>query len=427
MGTKQFAKQERNMYEKITLPNGARIVYEHMEGVRSAALGFWVGVGSRYEAEGRGGSAHFIEHMLFKGTERRTAAQLAEETDALGGQMNAYTTRDNTCFFTRVLDTHLRRGSDVLVDMFFNSRFDAEDVEAEKSVISEEIGMYEDNPEDVAAEALLKNSFPGALGRPVLGTDEELKGHSAESLKTFWRTNYVAPRVVAAVAGSFTDGDIDFLASALSSLKSELPAPPEPSAYTPSFTVREKSVEQNQLVLGFPGLTTASEERCAMQILSGILGGGSSSRLFQSVRERHGLCYSIYSFTAGFEDTGLFAVATATSKETEEQALMLTLEELRRVRDEGVTAEELERAREQITSSILMSLESTSSRMNRIGFGETYLGAALPVDELIERYGAVTLSELRDLAGRVLDFNRISFSAVGQVGDGETYRRIIYA
>ena len=411
------------MYEKITLPNGARVVFERMEGVRSVSLGIWVGAGSRFERAEEGGSAHFIEHMLFKGTATRTAAQLAEEADALGGQLNAYTTRDNTCFYTRVLDTHLPRAAEVLADMFFRSRFDEADVESEKGVILEEIDMYEDTPEDVAAENLLAGCFPGALGRPVLGTEETLAGLSGRSLRAFMERTYTAPRIAVALAGSFTDADVDAVARIFAQMPPAEHTEPERSAYAPCLTLREKAVEQNQLVLGFPGLETASEERFAMQLFSNILGGSSSSRLFQTVREKHGLCYSIYSFTAGYQDTGLFAVALAANRQSERRALGLTIDELRRIRDEGVTAAELGRAREQVTASILMSLESSASRMNRLGYGELFLPrGALTPDELIERYEAVTLADVRSLAQRTLDFRRASLSAVGRVADGEEYR-----
>ena len=411
------------MYEKITLPNGARVVFERMEGVRSVSLGIWVGAGSRFERAEEGGSAHFIEHMLFKGTETRTAAQLAEEADSLGGQLNAYTTRDNTCFYTRVLDTHLPRAAEVLADMFFRSRFDEADVENEKGVIGEEIDMYEDTPEDVAAENLLAGCFPGALGRPVLGTEETLAGLSGRSLRAFMERTYTAPRIAVALAGSFTDADVDAVARIFAQMPPAERGEPERSAYAPCLTLREKAVEQNQLVLGFPGLETASEERFAMQLFSNILGGSSSSRLFQTVREKHGLCYSIYSFTAGYQDTGLFAVALAANRQSERRALGLTIDELRRIRDDGVTAAELGRAREQVTASILMSLESSASRMNRLGYGELFLPrGALTPDELIERYEAVTLADVRSLAQRTLDFRRASLSAVGRVADGEEYR-----
>ena len=406
------------MYERITLPNGARIVCEHMDAVRSASLGIWVGAGSRYEKYSEAGSAHFIEHMLFKGTSQYTAAQLAERMDAVGGQMNAYTTRDNTCFYARVLDTHLSLATDTLCAMFFDSRFDEADVENEKGIIQEEIDMYEDTPEDVAAERLIGGCFPGALGRPVLGRSSSLARQTGESLRDFMSRHYAAPRVVAALSGSFSDADVEELARRFSAMPAAKPKKPERSAYRPCLTVRRKATEQNQLVLGFPGLETASGERFAMQLLSGILGGNASSRLFQTLREKHGLCYSVYSFTAGFEDTGLFAVAAATNRDTEAAQLV-------HYDAEGVTEDELSRAREQVKASILMSLESTGSRMNRLGYGELFLGGALSPDELIERYDAVTREDVLALARRCLAPETMSFSAAGRVAREEKYSSIL--
>ena len=234
-----------------------------------------------------------------------------------------------------------------------------------------------------------------------------------------------APRIAAALAGSFTDADVDSIASIFAAMPAAGSAAPERAEYTPCMALREKAVEQNQLVIGFPGLKTASDGRFAMQLFSSILGGSSSSRLFQTVREKNGLCYSIYSFTAGYEDTGLFAVALAANRQSEERALRLTVDELRHIRDGGVTAAELDRAREQVTASILMSLESSASRMNRLGYGELFLGGALTPDELIARYEAVTLGDVRDIAGRTLDFRRASLSAVGRVSAEEKYRELL--
>ncbi len=413
------------MYERIVLPNGARVVCEHMDGVRSASLGIWVGAGSRYEKYSEAGSAHFIEHMLFKGTGQYTAAQLAERMDAVGGQMNAYTTRDNTCFYARVLDSHLPLATDTLCSMFFDSKFDEADVENEKGIIQEEIDMYEDTPEDVAAERLLAGCFPGALGRPVLGRAASLRRMTGGSLRGFMARHYTAPRVVAALSGSFADSDVEELVRRFSAMPASMPERPNASAYRPCLTLRKKATEQNQLVLGFPGLETASSERFALQLLSGILGGNASSRLFQTLREKYGLCYSVYSFTAGFEDTGLFAIAAATNRETEERALRVIMDELHRFLDGGASEDELSRAREQVKATILMGLESTSARMNRLGFGELFLGGALAPDELIERYDAVTGEELLALARRLLAAETMSFSAAGRVAGEEKYSSIL--
>lgn len=413
------------MYQKITLPSGVRIAFEHMEGVRSASVGIWVGVGSRFEKTTEAGNAHYIEHMLFKGTSRYTAAQLAEVMDAVGGQINAYTTRDSTCFYARVLDTHLQLAINVLADMFFDSKFDEEDTGNERGIILEEIDMYEDTPEDVAAERLIGACFPGPLGRPVLGRPAALARQTGASLRAFMNRSYIAPRVVVALGGSFTDADVALITRRFSVMKKARDTRPAPSAYTPAFIARKKATEQNQLVFGFPGLPIDSPDRFALQLFSGILGGNASSRLFQSVREQCGLCYSIYSFTSGFAETGLVGIATATNRETEARAVARIMEELRRLRDDGVTREELDRSREQVKASLLMSLESTASRMNRLGYGELFMGGPLSADEIIARYDAVSRDDVHTAAARILDFDRMSLSAVGRVGTTDYYRGLV--
>jgi len=413
------------MYEKKVLPNGVRIIFERMESVRSAAVGIWVGVGSRYEASAEAGAAHFIEHMLFKGTSRYTASQLAEAMDAVGGQVNAFTTRDSTCFHARVLDTHLSLAIDILADMFFDSNFSEADAAGERGIILEEIDMYEDTPEDVVAEELFRVSFPGTLGKPVLGRPDSLSGLTGTALRAFKDAKYTGSRIVVSLGGSFSDEDIARIERRFSVLPAAPVAPCTPDEYTTAFAIRKKATEQNHLILGFPGLSTASEDRFAMQLFSNILGGNASSRLFQTVREKHGLCYSIYSFSAAFADTGLFGVAVAMSRDTEKKAAALIMEELRRMREDGVTPEELSRSREQMKSALLMSLESTASRMNRLGYGELFLDGPLTAEELIGRYDAVTRDDVLAIARRSLDFGRMSFSAVGRTEDEGYYRETL--
>lgn len=413
------------MYEKITLENGVRIVYEHMPHVRSACVGIWVGTGSRNEKSTQSGAAHFIEHMLFKGTKTRTAAQLAGEMDAIGGQINAYTTRESTCYYARVLDIHLDKAVELLGDMFFSSNFDPADIDNERGVINEEIDMYDDEPEDMVAERLIFRSFKGQLGRPVLGTPASLKKLGAEQLREFMDENYIAPRVVISLSGSFDMTHLAQIRQLFSAMPERKSRKTRACEYTPSFTLKRKSTEQNHLCLGFRGLPSGDERRFTMQILSSVLGSGMSSRLFQTVREQHGLCYSVYSFNASFKDTGLFGIATALSAETEGRAIELILGELDKFRSGGVTAEELSRAREQSKAGVLMSLESTSSRMNRLGFGELVMGRSLSADELITRYDAVTEDDVLALAQDVLKSEMMSFSAVGRVASPERYRQLL--
>jgi len=413
------------MYEMITLPNGVRIAFEKMDNVRSAAVGIWVGVGSRHEKASENGATHFIEHMLFKGTDKYSAQELAAAMDGIGGQINAYTTRESTCYYARVPDYHLDKAIEILSDMFFNPRFDQADVDSERGVILEEIDMYEDSPEDMVVEKMLAKCFTGSLGRPILGKPSTLSAMTGEDLRKFKERRYIAPRVVVALCGRFEDSHIKMIQENFSALEKRKDAGLRGSVYIPCFTVKRKSIEQNHLCLGFPGVSIGSEERFAMNLMSTMLGGGMSSRLFQTIREKHGLCYSIYSFTSSFADTGLFGVTTAVGRETEQKALSLIMEELKRFREEGVTQIELDRAREQAKSNILMSLESTSSRMNRLGSGVLHLGESLDPDELIRRFDAVTREDILRLARKVLDFDEMSFSAVGRVGDADAYRQVL--
>lgn len=415
------------MYEKITLDNGVRIVSEKMPQVRSAAVGIWVGTGSRYEKSSENGSAHFIEHMLFKGTQRHTASELAEVFDGIGGQINAFTTRESTCFYARVLDSHLDTAINLLSDMFFESKFRQEDIDNERGVILEEIDMYDDSPEDLVAERLLAKSFRGALGRPVLGKPRALEAADRDSLLGFMAANYSAPRTVIALCGSFTDDHLRLIGDRFSRMQKTRAVKPQKSAYVQSFTTKRKPTEQNHLCAAFPGLTSSDPERFAFQLMSNILGGGMSSRLFQTIREKHGLCYSVYAFTASFSDTGLFGVQAATGGETEERALRLIMDELRLIIDGGVTDDELHRAREQAKSNIVMTLESTSSRMNKLGSGELFLGGSLTADELIEKYDAVTREDILNVTRRLLRFDEMSFSAVGRVGSEDKYRELLTA
>ena len=409
-------------YEKRTLPNGVRILTEHVPAVRSAALGIYVGAGSRQEKAAENGAAHFIEHMLFKGTARRTAADLAGEMDAVGGQINAYTTKESTCFYARVLDTHLPQAADILCDMFFSSRFDETDVETERGVVLEEIGMYEDNPEDLSAERLAAGVYHGsALARPILGRKATLEKMTGAWLKEYMASHYLAGDIVVALAGSFTQRDADDLAARFAAMPAGGLPQPRAAAYTPCITVKKKAIEQNHLTLAFPGLPYGDSRRFALQLLSSILGSGMSSRLWQQVREKRGLCYSIYTYGAGHAETGVFAIYTALGRETESQALETICATVRDFADHGPAPEELERARELSKANVLMGLESTQSRMSALGRGTLLQGRPLTTDEVIQAYNAVTAEDVRALAQELFQFPQASLSVVGRVGGEEDY------
>ena len=411
------------MYEKITLPNGVRILHENIPHVRSVSMGIWVAVGSRHEKAAESGASHFIEHMFFKGTKTRTAAELAALMDGIGGQINAFTTKECTCFHGRVLDTHLPALVDILGDMFFNSSFDEADVENERGVIFEEIDMYSDTPDDLVSERLSVAVYKGhSLGRPILGKKSTLAGMSGDSLRGYKDKNYTGGRVVIALSGNYTADDIKLICDAFSQVPGGKGAKIAPPQYYPSVTVKRKALEQNHLCLGFDGLCVIDEERFTLQLLSEIFGGGMSSRLFQSVREKRGLCYSIYSYGTSYMDSGIFSVYTALGKDTEAVALDVIRDEIKLLLNDGVTAAELLRAREQVKSNILLGLESTSARMNRLGRNELYLNRVPTPEETIAAYDAVTEDGILSLARRIFDYNKLSFSAVGRVETADAYK-----
>ena len=414
------------MQERLSLPNGVRIITEHIPTVRSAALGIWVGTGSRHEKASESGAAHFIEHMVFKGTHSRTASEIAELTDAIGGQINAYTTKEITCFYARALDIHLEQAMDILCEMVFSSRFAEEDVATERGVILEEIGMYEDTPDDLCAERLFGAIYKGsALGRPILGRPSALGKLTGEYLRGYQKSHYRGGDVVVSLAGSFPPGFTDKLKERFAFLPAGREAPSKPVVYIPAVTAKKKSIEQNHLTLAMPGLPFGSPERFTLQLLSSILGGGMSSRLFQQVRERQGLCYSVYSYGASHAETGIFAIYTALGKETERKALAPICRVVREFAEHGPEQAELDRAREQSKANVLMGLESTQARMSHMGRSLLQTGAVLSADEIIAAYDAVTREGVRAMAGRIFDFKSVSLSAVGRVSSPEEYRTLI--
>ena len=412
------------MYQQLTLPNGARILTQEVPGARSAAFGFFVGAGSRHENPADNGAAHFIEHMLFKGTEQRSAARLARDMDAIGGQFNAYTTKEHTCFYGRTLDRHLELGLDILEDMVFRSRFDQEDVELERGVILEEIGMYEDTPEDLVSERLAAAVYKGTpLARPILGRASTLAAMTGESLAQWQREHYRPGAMVAALAGSFTQTQADRLRDCLAGLEPGPVPRSGPAAYQPAVTARRKATEQNHLILAFPAFSYLDDRRARLMLFNALLGGGCSSRLFQEVREKRGLCYSVYSYVADHEDTGLLGIYTAVSREQEGAALDTIREVVCRLADEGPTQEELDRVREQARANLLMGAESVQSRMSQLGAGALLYGRVREEDEILALYDAVTREQLRELAGELFQMERASLSAVGRVGTVQDYAR----
>lgn len=416
------------MYRQVTLPNGARLLTEAVPGARSAALGFFVGVGSCHEGAKENGAAHFIEHMLFKGTHRRTAAQLAKDTDAIGGQFNAYTTKEHTCFYARTLDSHLDRGLDILEDMLFHSKFDPADAQLERGVILEEIGMYEDTPEDLVAERLSAAVYKGSpLARPILGRASTLAGMDGDWLREWQRERYHAGVLVAALAGSFTRAHEERLTRLLASLPAGPLPKVKPAAYHSAVTVKRKAIEQNHLILAFPAPTYLDPRRAQVLLLNSLLGGGCSSRLFQELREERGLCYTVYSYVADHEDTGLIGVYAAVSPDQERQALEAARRVVLELADHGPAREEVDRVREQAKAGLLMGNESVQARMSHLGSSALLYGRVRETQEILDLYDAVTPEQLRALAGELFRMEQASLSAVGRVSPAAEYSQWLTA
>lgn len=414
------------MYDMITLPNGVRILTQAVPAVRTAALGVFIGTGSRHETAAQNGAAHFLEHMAFKSSDRRSTDQLARLIDEIGGHVNAYTTKESTCFYARCLDSHLDRVVDMLCSMLFGCAFRQEEVDTERGVILEEIGMYKDAPEDLVAERLSAAVYKGSpLARPILGTKKTLEAMDGDWLRRYRDEHYRPDRIVVSLAGSFTPAVVDELKARFSILSG--PASPKfkPAVYHSQITVRRKAIEQNHLIVAFPALSFGDRRRHAMHLLSSVLGGGVSSRLFQEVREKRGLCYSVYSYIADHEDTGLLGLYTALNPETEKEALNTMCRVAAELAEHGPEAEELDRAREQAKANILMGLESTQARMSHMGTAMLLRGEVSSTDEILAAYDAVTPEQVRRLAGDVVDFGRASLSAVGKVGTAEDYRALL--
>ncbi len=416
------------MYEKIVLSNGVRVVAERIDYVRSAALGIWVGNGSRFETAKYNGISHFIEHMIFKGTENRTAQQIAEVMDTMGGQSNAFTTKDCTCYYMKVLDTHLHAAAELLADIFLHSKFANEDIELERGVVLEEIDMYEDAPDDVATEKLFEACYRGtALGRPILGTEETLADFDSDALHRYVGDNYHPEDTVIALSGHFTDADLKYICELFEKMQGTGRNQIEPAQYQPSIVIRPKEIEQNHLCMGFQGIPLLDERRYAYQLMNAILGGGMSSRLFQTVREQNGLCYSICSFPSSHVDTGMFSIYVGLGQEQEQRAAQLIRDVLYDFCEKGPTEQELCRCREQMKSNMLMGLESTNARMHHLGRYELFMDRVVSPDELVEAYDAVTTEQIKTLANSIFRFENASISAVGNTKDEAYYRDMIRA
>lgn len=404
------------MYRKDTLSNGIRVVSETLPKSRSVSIGVWVKVGSRHEPKELGGISHFIEHMFFKGTARRSARDIAIEIDALGGEMNAFTSQETTTYYVKVLDEHLPKAVDILSDILISSRFDPAEIEKERKVILEEIKGVEDSPDDYIHELFTSTVWPDhPLGRPILGTRETIKALDHNHIISYIESYYSPKEIVVSVAGNFEhDAMIDLLNESLGKYSRQgIPKKEEPPRFNHAIFVKKKQLEQVQLCLGCKGIHFTHEDRFVISALNGVLGSGMSSRLFQEVREQNALAYSICSYVMSYRDAGLFTIYAGTDPANAVQVVKLIMKEFRKIKEEGITKAEEERVKNQIKGNLVLSLESSNSHMSRLARQEIYYGKYISVNDIIKGIEKVTAADVQRLAQQLFTPENISLTILG--------------
>jgi len=402
-----------------TFPGGLRVVVEPIPYVRSVSVGVWVAVGSRHEPEELAGAAHLVEHLLFKGTERRSARQLAEEVDSIGGHLNGYTSKEYSCYYIKVLDVHLRKALDILSDLVLSPLLDAADLQKEKGVVLEELKMYEDSPDELVGDLLGEAVWgEGSLGRPILGSTESVTSLSVKAVKRFHAEGYRQAASVVALAGNVDPAEAfglvrDYFARME---PGGAPGPRRTPTFRPGFRSKAKSVEQAHVCLGFESVRLTDPDIWTSHVLAGILGGGASSRLFQTIREERGLAYSVFAYAAPFTDTGLFGIYAGVSRDNLLEVVRLIGAECRDLATSGPLPEELQRAKDQFKASLLLGLESSSQRMGRLGRSLLLRDDILSPEELARRVDSVTADDLTEMAERLFQPGAAGLALVGPNG-----------
>lgn len=407
------------MFKKGHLENGTPVVMEQIKNVRSVALGIWVKVGSRDEPPEKNGISHFLEHMFFKGTKKRSARDIAVDIDSLGGDLNAFTSRENTTFYVKVLDEYLDKGAELLTDVFLHSTFPEDDIEKEKGIIKEEIKMVEDTPDDHIHD-LFNQTIWGhkGIGQPVLGRRETIKSFSRDDLISHIRKYYGTKDTVISCAGNFEpDRLLNILNHSLGGLRrGSEPKKGEPPVFTGKIAVHSKELSEVHICLGVQGIPHASDARYVLFVLNTILGAGVSSRLFQEIREKRGLAYSIYSFISSYIDTGLWAVYAGTGRKRVTEVIELVLKEFWGLAD-TLTDVELQRAKDQLKGNLILGLESTNSRMQNIARQEIYYGRYYSPHEIMKEIDAVSLKQAKELSERLVRKDAIALTVLGPANE----------
>jgi predicted Zn-dependent peptidase len=418
------------MVQQTTLDNGIRVITEEISYVHSVSVGIWVQAGSRDERSGENGISHFIEHMLFKGTKRRSAHQIAKEIDAVGGVLNAFTSKEFSSFYAKVLAEHLPVALDLLFDLYLNSLFSDEELEKERQVIVQEISMVEDTPDEYIHDLFSQTFWPRhPLGFPILGRLDTISRMNREKLLKFFGEHYLRVKPIIVAAGNLKHEDLlrpvkRILREAKTREKRRQGIPPRPH---PHLLVKNKKLEQVHLVLGTQGLHATHPQRFAFSILNTILGGGMSSRLFQEIREKRGLAYSVYSFLSSFMDSGMLGVYVGTGDNTLARVLQLILREMKKLSENSLGPKELRSAKEQLKGNLLLSLESMDSRMGRLAKNQLYYNRFVSTEEIIEGIEKVTTEEVGALARQTFKPDSLSLTVLGPVTEKDIPRSLFKA
>ncbi len=413
---------------KTILNNGIRIITKKMLHVHSVSMGVWVNVGGRDESPAENGLSHFIEHMIFKGTKKRTAFQIAKEFDAIGGQTNAFTSAENTCYHAKVMDTHLETMVDILSDIFLNSVFNEKEIENERAVILQEIGMVEDNSDEYV-HVLSGRNFWGknSLGQLVLGTRENVAGFNAHTIKGFFQNLYQPERIVISVAGNLEHNRlVDLLGPVFESIR---PGNSSPERITPQgrsrLNLHQRKLEQVHICLGTKGISITDSRRYAYSLMNTILGGNMSSRLFQEIREKRGLAYSVYSFITSYIDTGMFGAYAGVDPKNAYESIVLILKEISGLKEMRVDPNELRNAKEFTKGGLMLASESNDNQMVRLAQTETHFGRYIPLEEIVNSIESVTEDQIIELAQSLFQKSRFALTMLGPVPDGKAFDEIL--
>lgn len=416
------------MYNRYTLDNGLRIVTEHIPFVKSISIGVWIEAGSINENMNNNGISHFIEHMLFKGTNQRTAKDIAETIDSVGGQINAFTGKECTCYYTKVLDSHYDLALDLLADMIFNSKFDTLDIEKERSVILEEINMYEDSPEDLVHDVFSQTLFKdSSLGMPILGTEHTLSNIDREMMLQYMEEYYVANNAVLSIVGNFDEAKLlETIQDKFSNWRNNknLKGTNDIVSYNFESISKIKEVEQAHLCIGFKGVELDSNQVYPLLVLNNILGGSMSSRLFQSIREERGLAYSVYSYPSIYKNGGSLVIYAGTNPSQIEEVAKVIYSEIDTIVKNSLSDQEISKSKEQLKGNYILGLESTSGRMTSIGKSELLLNKIYSPKEIIEKIDSVNIEDINNIVKSIFQFDKVTVTTVGKNNMIQTIKNI---